>query len=470
MQVARTLSALLLTTVVSAAAQTSLDLPDIGDPAAAGLTLSQERRLGPVILRQIRSQLPISEDVELNEYLSSLGGQLLATHADNQLDFHFLLVRNSQINAFATPGGIVVINSGLILASESESELAGVLAHEVTHVTQRHLARLIAESKQTSWVGYLAAIGTVLAAVYDSRLAQLGVHTAAATSIERSLNYSRTFEYEADRLGMQLMVAAGYDPLGMPQFFSHLQSLEGVSAGRVPEFLRTHPLTARRLSDALDRVAQYRGKYRGDSREFLYAKARLEALANPQRVLAQRAARTPSAIEEYRQAVALTQTGGGREAVRILKVLPGSGEEVAVGLALAEAYMAQGGLRQAIATLEALSDLHPGRGSIAYHLADALLRADKPQGALKRLRPFGGDQHAPAFKKLMSRAAAAEGRLWLSHKHLADYYQANGNMHAALDQLKLAEKDPRINSLGRALIKAERSKVEKLQKAMEERI
>ncbi len=448
-------------------AQTSLDLPDIGDPAAAGLPLSQEKRLGPVILRQLRSRLPVIEDVELNEYLSALGKQLLSVDADNRIDFNLLLIGQSQINAFATPGGVVAINSGLMLAADSESELAGVLAHEITHVTQRHLARLIAESKKTNWVSYLAAIGTVLAAMYSSQLGQVGARTAAALPLERALGYSRTFEREADRLGMKLMAAAGYAPAGMPRFFSRLQSRER-RGGQLPEFLRTHPLTASRLSDALNRAALYRSGYRSDSEEFMFARAKLAALTDPQRALAGEPAeaKEPPAVTRYRRAVALIRTDRAREAAREIEKIPQHREAVATGLALAEARLAQGDPRAAVMLLEALEALHPGRESIAYHLGDALLRANKPGAALVKLRAFAHRPHTPALDRLIAKAAAADGKAWLSHKHLADYHQANGRLQAALDQLALAEKDPRIKPSARELIKAERAKIEKLQEEM----
>ncbi len=449
--------------VPGAGAQTSLDLPDIGDPAAASLPLSQERRLAPIILRQLRSQLPVLEDVELNEYLSSLGNQLLSANRSNRLQFHFLLVNQPQINAFATPGGIVAINAGLMLAAESESELAGVLAHEITHVTQRHLARLLSEASKMSWVGYLAAIGAVLAAAYDSRLVQLGTYAGLALPMERRLSYSRAFEHEADRIGMQLMATAGYNPAGMPQFFKRLQSRE--SAGGTPEFLRTHPLTTERLSDALNRAALYQGEYRDDSKEFKFAKARLEALTEVRRPPPRKTARqTPE--ESYRRAIVLTRTGGAREAVRTLERIPDARETVAPGLALAEAYLAQGEHRAAVGLLESLDALHPGRESIAYRLGEALLRAGRPDAALAVLRPFANRHHVPILDKLIAQAAAAAGKGWMSHKHLANYHQANGRMQLALDQLALAEKDPGINPPARELIKAQRLKIRKLQRDM----
>ncbi len=447
-------------------AQTSHSLPDIGDPAAASLPLSQEKRLAPVILRQLRSQLPMIEDVELNEYLSSLGNQLLSASRDNQLEFYFLLVNQPQINAFATPGGIIAINSGLMLAAESESELAGVLAHEITHVTQRHLARLLSETKRMSWVGYLAAIGAVLASAYDSRLAQLGTYAGLALPVERTLSYYRTFEHEADHIGMQLMAAAGYDPVGMPQFFKRLQSREG--AGGAPEFLRTHPLTAERLSDALNRAALYRGEYRDSSKEFRFAKARLEALTDARRPPPGKTARqTP--VERYRRAIVLARTGGAREATQLLERIPDERETVATSLALAEAYLAQGNHHAAISLLRSLNELHPGRESVAYVMGEALLRADKPDEALLLLRPFANRRHAPILDKLIAKAAAADGKAWLSHKHLAYYHQANGRIQAALEQLALAEQDSQISQPAREIIKAERLKMRKLQREMRER-
>ena len=460
------LSVLAVVATIQASAQRSFDLPDIGDPTAATLPLSQEKRLGHIISRQLRSQLPIIEDVELNEYLTSLGKKLLSASTNNTLDFQFLLVDTPQINAFATPGGVIAINRGLVLVAESESELVGVLAHEIAHVTQRHLARLLSESKKLNWVGYLATISAVLAAAYNSQLAQLGTYAGIAVPIERTLNYSRTFEHEADWLGMQLMVEANYDPFGMPKFFNQLQSYG--RGDTVPEFLRTHPLTAKRISDSLNRADLYKGNYRHSSTEFVYAKARLIALTDTRRALASKpVVETNVNANQYQRAVALTHTGKAAQAIRLLESIRTDRAVLAIDLALAEAYLAQSNHRSALALLKSLNEVHPGRESIMYQIGNALISAGKPAQALTRLRQFAQSQHTPSLDKLIAKAATQKGEIWLGHKHLANYHQANGRMQVALEQLALAEKDPRINQPAREAIKAERKRIEKLQLEME---
>ena len=442
-------------------AQSPLNLPDLGDPAAGALPLSQEKRLAPIVLRQLRAQLPVIENLELEEYISSLGNRLLAANVDNQLEFRFLLIDNPQINAFATPGGIIAINSGLMLAADSESELAGVLAHEIAHVTQRHLARSLTYSANMSWAGYLTVVLTALAATYDSRLARLGAYAGAALPIERALSYSRLFEHEADRFGMQLMAAAGYDPAAMVRFFQKLQSKE--SGGYVPEFLRTHPLTIDRIGNALDRSAQYRGEYRENSDEFLFAKARLDVLTGKRPAPTKSPAETDDLFGEYRRAVALLQTGKAREAAHLLKTMQQGHRSIPIGLALAQAYLAQGRYDAAITLLERLDKVYPGRASIVSQLGNTLLRADKAKRALARLRPLAQRRHSPIVDRLIAKAAFESDIAWLGHKHLAEYYQANGRIQEALEQLTLATKDPRINNPAREEVKARRSSLEKLQ-------
>ncbi len=456
----------LLLAAAGAGAQTPLNLPDLGDPAAGVLSLSQEKRLAPMILRQLRAQLPVMEDLELGEYISALGNRLLAANVNNRLEFHFLLIDRPQINAFATPGGIIVINRGLILAADSESELASVLAHEISHVTQRHLARLLADAQNTSWSSYLAAVLTTLAAIYDARLAGLGAYASSALPIERALSYSRLFENEADNLGMRLLAAAGYNPAAMIRFFRKLQAQE--SGGRVPEFLRTHPLTIDRISNALNRSARYQGEYRENSDEFLFAKARLDALTVKRAVPVKSPTGTNARVEQYQRAVALLEAGQGHEAARLLEAIQQGDQPIQIGLALAQAYRVQGNPGAAIALLERLDKIYPGRESIINQLGEALLQANRAQQALTRLRSLAQRRHAPLIDRSIAKAAIESGVDWLGHKHLAEYYQANGRMREALEQLALAARDPMINEPAREEIKARREALEKLQREIDE--
>ena len=410
-------------------------LPDIGDPAAAVLPLSKEQKLGKIFVRELRAKLPLISDIEINEYLASLGTQL-SNVAESPLEFHFLLAKNSQINAFATLGGVITVNSGLWLKMEQESELAGVLAHEIAHVTQRHLARFLTESNRFSWANALALLSVILAATYDSDLGRLGLHTSLSIPLEQRLSYIRNHEREADNLAIRIMAKTGFHPDGLTDFFQALQD-HSANADQVPEFLRTHPLTLNRLSDAANRIAQYRGNYRRDSQEFQYAKARLYALGYPAAVLKEQASNDP--VDIYRKAIALTRSNRTDEALNLLEELSIKNNNLAIKLALAQAKIVQGNYSGAHSQLEKLNELYPYRETISYYYALSLLKLKKYAAAkniLNTVTLYGA--YNPLIDKLRAEISAAQNEDWASHEYMANYYEATGHLDDALKQLDKA--------------------------------
>lgn len=437
-------------------------LPEIGDPSYSVLSLADERKLGRVILAQVRARLPMSDDIEVQEYLHTLGTRLLAQEGGNRLDFHFLSVADAAINAFATPGGVIAINDGLLLFAGDESELAAVVAHEISHVTRRHIARLNAELRSTDWLGALVMIAGLLAGAYNSDLAQLATFAGVALPVDRRLRYTRGFEREADAAAMRLMAATRIDPSGVARFFSKLQAREG--RNQVPEFLRTHPLTAERLRDAVARAARYPEGLQRDSREFRRIKARLRALRDT--------APAPGEIETaslrlYRDGIALTRRGLAHEALQTLARIPGEEHGPAVVLALGQAHIARGDYRKARELLAELNELHPGRASIGYYLALCLIKTGEAARALERLQKIRRlHRYYPQLHKLSAQAAAALKRASLEHEHLADYYLLNGRFELALRQLELAERAPDAAASARGRINDKRSEIIALQQEM----
>lgn len=439
----------------------SYSLPDISDPSYTTLSLSEEKKLGKIILAEVRSQLPIIEDIEIQSYLRHLGERILAHSGNRILDFHFLAVKNPAINAFATPGGVLAFNDGLILIAENESELGGVVAHEIAHVTHRHIARLEALSKDTDLIGTLSIIGAIIAAAYNSELAELSLFGSAALPIERRLSYTRNFEYEADRFGIQLMARAGIDPSGMPAFFSKLQKLEG--RHRQIEFLRTHPLTVSRLSDAQARAARYRGSFEKDSKSFQYAKARLLALNRSKTEFRHQ----DENIKNYHQALMLIEKQLPNQALKYLEKISPDQRIIAVKLAFIHAYRAKQNWDTAITLLSELNSLHPGRAAIIYYLALCLLQNEQEQKALEQINATATlHTYYPQFYKLGAQAATRLGRHGEYHEYLADYYASEGQLEAALHQLDLAGKSRSLHQSIRARIAAKRKDLEELRKEM----
>ncbi|HSQ10389.1 MAG TPA: M48 family metalloprotease [Burkholderiaceae bacterium] len=260
----------------------AVDLPTLGEAGAEELSPALERKIGEQIMLQIRRDPAYLPDTEATEYLNHLGYQLVSVSAARTMDFTFFLVRDPMLNAFALPGGFIGVHSGLMIAAQNESELAGVLAHEIGHVSQRHIARMLGQQKDSLAI----QIGALLLAILASRaggnsggdLAQAAIMGGQAAAIQQQLNFSREAEREADRVGFVTLVNANFDGRGIEQFFGRLQQGSRLYEGTAPAYLRTHPMTVERISDMQNRSRTLQFKQRADPIDFHLVRARLRVL------------------------------------------------------------------------------------------------------------------------------------------------------------------------------------------------
>lgn len=441
-------------------------LPDIGDPASVVLSPSQEALLGRTLLREIRRSLPLIEDPQLNSYIQSLGYQLVAGAQETGQEFTFLIVDDPQINAFASPGGIIAVNSGLMLAVGEEAELAAVIAHEIAHVTQRHLARLYARSDDMSLATGLAVLAAIVAAAYDTNLGQAALYGTLAAGQQSQLNFTRANEQEADRAGIRTLAAAGFDPRAMAAFFDKLQRRTYGADSGVTDYLRTHPVTTSRISDTAARADQMQGEFRRDSLEFRLMQARLRALTQPpaealQRLEKTRASRTEALVHRYELALALIRARRAGEAAALLEAAALTHPDLLpIQLAYAAALRADGDLQGALRRLRRLEQLFPRQEPVALPLAETLIEAGHPHQALEVMEALTRAQDvSPAALKLKAEAAARAGRPGLSHETLADYYSMFGQFSTALEQLELALRSPGLDETAVQRLREKRARL-----------
>ena len=257
---------------------TGQTLPDLGDASGAVISPAQERKLGEAAMRQVHASGAYLDDPEVNAYLNNLGQRLLLSTSSARQEFEFFAVNDAGINAFALPGGYVGVNIGLILLTQNESELASVLAHEISHVTQHHIARLIA-GEQKNQLATLAALAlAVLAARSRPDLASGAILAAQGAAIQYQLDFTRDNEREADRIGFQVLDRAGFDTHSMPSMFERLQrSSRAYESNTTPSYLRTHPITYERIADAMARADARPYKQVPDSRDFHFVRALLKS-------------------------------------------------------------------------------------------------------------------------------------------------------------------------------------------------
>ena len=443
----RRLLALLLSLALAFPAA-AVDLPDLGDVASSDLSPLAERRIGKSIMQEIRARDPAwLDDPEVEEYLERLGRKLAAASPNPQQELEFFAVRDNTLNAFALPGGYIGVHTGLILAAESESELASVLGHEIAHVTQRHIAQLVGKQSQAGMVMLASILVAILAARSNSEVSEAALAAGQAGAIQSQLAYTRDFEREADRVGLQTLEGAGFDVRGMPSFFERLQRGSRLYENNAPAYLRTHPLTTARIADMENRVGQLRYRQVLDSADFRYVRAKLRAAGgSPVDTLKDMEARAadPAADETARYGLVRAQLRAGKvdEAVRGAQaLLADAAPSPFVATLAAEAELAA---RRPAAAVDILQDARgrfPASRSVRYALGDALLAAGRAEQAVALARE-GVQQRGEDIRlwTALARANAALGKQTAQHRAQAEVYALQGALRAAIEQLEIARR------------------------------
>ncbi len=424
------------------------NLPDLGDYSATVLSASEEQKLGREFMRQIRQQLRFIDDQELITYLNRLGSVLVSNSDQPGRTFTFYLVEDNALNAFAVPGGHITVHTGLITNTLHESELASVIAHEIAHVTQSHIARMIAQNKRTNIPAMAALIAAILLGGQAGTAAIMGTQAAL---VERQLQYSRSFEEEADAIGIQTLASAGYDPRAMPDFFGRLQQYSRSQESNAPEFLRTHPLTYSRIAESVARADQYPRIENPDETQFQLMKAKIRALysgSDPARVAQGFAARLKENTyenlyaERYGYALALMADGQYQAARELMnELISQDPERLSYSIALADVETADGRPGNAAKAYQRIRANHPDNLVLDLYFINALIESEQYADAKKILKSHllsrRGD---PRLHKLLARAEGESGNHLAAHQELAEFYYFNGNSAEALRQLGLAKK------------------------------
>ncbi len=453
----------------SATAQDDLRLPDIGNSAGSVVAEHEEREYGEALMREFHRRAQTVDDPVLAEYISHLGYQLVSHSNDPGRDFTFFLVDSGVVNAFAAPGGYIGIHSQLMLEAETEAELAGVMAHEVAHVTQRHIARRIEAQARMSLPMTLLMIGAIAAgaAAGSGDAVQAGVIGTQAAAAQMQINFTRHNEHEADRIGIQTLAKAGFDPIGMADFFGRMQRISR-NYGKAPtEFLRTHPIEATRIAEAKDRARkldhQPSDDYDADAFQFMRERARvltedrLEDLLpyyrdqiehHPQR-----------AALHYGLALAhsrLDDPVAATERLRALKEV--DQQRFIVNLLQAEVNFQSAPSHGNTEQFGALLKRYPGNRAVTKSWADALVergRSGDAKQAERLLRPLA-QRHANDASLQLSYARAADlaGFPVRAGEAFAQQMYLHGRLYDAVSQLENLVEYSKLDYYQRARIEA----------------
>jgi predicted Zn-dependent protease len=423
----------------------AINLPDLGDASSAVISPAQERRLGEDFMRHARQSLAFSDDPEISNYLQNLGQRLVSHSDDPGMRFQFFVVNDPTINAFAVPGGFIGVHTGLIRATENEAELASVLAHEISHITQRHIPRMLAEQQHTTMPAMAAMLAAILLA---GRGGEAAIALTGATLAQKGISFTRASEEEADRIGIRLLADSGFDPRAMPAFFERMQQMNRVNETSLPEFLRDHPVTTSRIADARSRAEKYPYRQVPDSMAFRLVQAKLRATAPGDttdivRTFAANVADEKSVnidAERYGYAVALLrarQYDAARAQVRkLIHHDPGNAfYQILEAQIEVNAGNINAGLRYYAEFYNRDSSYYP----LAVDYASTLVKTEHASQAEPILRAaLKHRADDPKLHKLLSESLAAAGKVAESHQALAEYYYLSGDPNAAIRQLQIA--------------------------------
>ncbi|MFZ5603974.1 MAG: M48 family metalloprotease [Pseudomonadota bacterium] len=442
------LSALIVSQLFWAAALQAEELPRLGDSTSSVVSPEQEYRLGRAWLRQLRAQAPIIQDPLIHEYFYDLVYRLAANSEIQRPELETIVLNSPDINAFAVPGGIIGLNGGLLLNARTEDELAGVIAHELAHLSQRHFARAMERSQNTSWAGLAALLASVvIAATAGGDAGMAALATTQAASIESQLRFSRNNEQEADRIGMQTLARSGMNPGAMADFFEALQRSMRYSGELPPEFLLTHPVTESRITDARARAAQLPATPASNSLEFGLMKMRTSVMfardtsATINDLLNQRKSGTEFLeVNEYGLACAYSKANQLDQALATINgLLLRRPDRITYIATKAEILNQSGRYKDAIQLLESALKYSPENYVLTIHYANALIKSNRAADAVDLLR-YQLTQH-DSWPLLWSMLAEAYGksddRLGV-YQARAEYYYLHGRTMTALEQLQYA--------------------------------
>ncbi len=458
--------------LLSISAIADFNLPELGDASSAVVSPQQEYQLGQTWLRLYRSRVPTSSDPLIHTYTEQLLNRLAKSSQLKDRRLELIVVKNPTMNAFAVPGGVVGVHTGLFLYAESEAQFSSVLSHELAHLSQRHFARGVEQAQKASlptMAAMLASLVLAATAGGDAGLAALTATQAAA--LDSKLRFSRQNEQEADRIGMQTMVIAGEDPYAVPAMFERMLKATRYSR-RPPEFLLTHPVTESRIADSLNRASKYPRRQHAESLDYHLMRARilLKHEHTPQDGVKrftselQRESTSPEA-SRYGLVLALTETGQLKRARENLQPLLASApNKPAYVIAAADIEANDGNIQKALRSLEEELQDNPSHHAYNVRYAELLMKAGdyarSEEVLVRHVRRKPKDDYV---WYILAEVHGLAGNILGVHEARAEYFILNGIYDKAQIQLRNALKLSRGSYHKTALLEEKLKRVAAMQ-------
>jgi len=454
---------------LSSIAQTGrVYLPELGNSASDVLSNSEERQYAESLIRQMRAYELLIDDPLISDFFSDMGFNL-ASHSDQpEAAFTFVVLDQSVINAFAAPGGVIALHSGLILLADTQDEIAGVLSHEIAHITQLHMYRAFEKGKTMNIIAMLAMMGLIMVSGGNGEVITGAVMGAQAAAAQAQINFTRHNEVEADRVGIRTLAAAGYDPQGMADFFEKMGQTSRANGEGPPEFLRTHPVSVNRIAEAESRIQNLPPVVADEGRQFYIVQARLRAMLerDASKAIRHFEAELEKPLSDARKngnlyglAIARQKNAEYDKAEAILSdLLEQEPSRLAFQLQMANLHLKRGRHQQAIDALADLYHSFPGNQAIALEYGKALLEQRKPElaetASVVLRQQLVSRKNDPALYALYAQAANLAGDEVRSTEAIAESYYQRGGTQEAITQLERLTKRSDLDYYQRARISA----------------
>jgi beta-barrel assembly-enhancing protease len=446
-----------------------VELPSLGDTSSTTISPEQEKRLGEQWLRAFRAQVPTSSDPLIIDYLEKLFDRLLPYSQLENKHIQLVLVQNKTLNAFAVPGGVIGVHTGLLQYAKTENQLAAVLGHELGHLSQRHYARQL-EMQKKMMVPMLAGMlaGLALAANSEGDGGMAAIMATQAAAQQARLSFSRQNEQEADRIGFDTLVKAGMDPYAAANMFEEMLSASRFSR-RPPEYLLTHPVTESRIADARNRAMQYPQKKPDDNLEFklMRTRVRVGAEETPQiavKTFKSELEKETDSLEasRYGLVMALTQShqfDAAREAIKPL--LEKDPTRVTYQILRSDIEVAAERFKDGLSILDEQLVKHPDNYPLIIRKAEALMKAGLYKEAAALLEPYSRKRSQDDYVwYLLAEVNGLAGNILGVHEARAEYFILNGVYDKAAIQLRHALKYTQGSQYKTALIEEKLKYVE----------
>ncbi|CAE1148699.1 beta-barrel assembly-enhancing protease [Serratia rhizosphaerae] len=447
-------------------------LPDMGTTAGGTLSIGQEMAMGDFYVRQLRASAPLVNDPLLSTYINQLGNRLVANAYSVRTPFHFFLVRNDEINAFAFFGGNVVLHTALFRETDNESQLASVLAHEISHVTQRHLARAMEDQQRNAPLTWVGALGSILLAMANPTMGMAALSGTMAGTQQGMISFTQSNEQEADRIGIQVLQRAGFDPEAMPNFLQKLAD-QSRYASKPPEMLLTHPLPDSRLSDARNRANQMARRITQSTQDYYMAKVRALGMYSStgygltEDVLGayEKGNVRQQTAAKYGRAILFYEAKKYDAARRLIQPLLDKERDNVWFLDLmTDIDLGQKRAAQAIARLQAANAAQSNNPVLQLNLANAYVEGNQPAQASKILNRYTfAHPDDPNGWDLLAQASAAQGLRDEELSARAESLALGGRLDQAIGLLSNASALQKLGSLKQARYDARIDQLRQLQ-------